>query len=119
ISSQHAINEDLKIGLNANFTYAKNELLKVFETSATYNNPNRRQTGRPLGTQFGYEAMGLFQLDDFDASGNLKSGIASQPWGKVAPGDIRYADLSGDGKIDEQDITVIGNPVIAPGILYG
>lgn len=119
ISSQHAINEDLKIGLNANFTYAKNELLKVFETSATYNNPNRRQTGRPLGTQFGYEAMGLFQLDDFDASGNLKPGIAAQPWGKVAPGDIRYADLSGDGKIDEQDITVIGNPVIAPGILYG
>src|SRR5690606_33744331 len=119
INSRKDLSRDLTVSLGVNFTYAKNKLLQVFETPVTYNNPNRRQTGRPLGTQFGYQAMGLFQVDDFDDDGSLKTGIATQPWGTVRPGDIRYADMNDDGKIDENDLTVIGDPVAAPRIIYG
>lgn len=119
VNSRYSIAKNLIVSLTGNLTYAKNKLLQVFETPVTYNNPNRRQTGRPLGTQFGYKAAGLFQADDFNSDNSLKAGIATQPWGRVFPGDIRYQDMNDDGKIDENDLTVIGNPVAAPGIIYG
>lgn len=119
LRTHHAFSDDLTVSLGGNLTYAKNKLLQVFETDVTYNNPNRRITGRSLGTQFGYQALGYFQLDDFDADGNLNSGIAVQPWGAVQPGDIRYADTDGNGKIDENDIVPIGYPNGAPQLLYG
>ncbi len=111
--------KDLKISVSGNLTYAKNKVLQTFETAATYNNPNRRRTGRPLGTQFGYKAIGYFQLDDFDENGALKPGIAVQSWGRVQPGDIRYDDMNGDGKINVDDHTVIGDPSSSPRIIYG
>lgn len=119
ISSFYQVSDDLQVSLNANMTYAKNKVLQIFETPTTYNNPNRRVTGRPLGTQFGFQSLGYFQESDFDGAGNLKSGIATQPWGAVQPGDIRYADLNGDGQINDNDLTVIGDPTAAPRIMYG
>lgn len=119
LSSIHQFSKDLQVSFGANLTYAKNKLLQIFETSSTYDNPNRRRTGRPLGTQYGYHALGYFEQSDFDGSGNLKQGIAIQPWGKVEPGDIRYEDLNKDGKINNDDLTVIGDPSAVPGIIYG
>ncbi|WP_185213144.1 SusC/RagA family TonB-linked outer membrane protein [Sphingobacterium mizutaii] len=118
-SSSYRFSDDLRVSLGANLTYAKNKLIQVFETPTTFNNPNRRRTGRPLGTQFGYNALGYFQQSDFDGSGNLKPGIALQPWGAVQPGDIRYQDINSDGKINDDDITVIGDPTASPQIIFG
>lgn len=118
IGTTHRFNKDLSVSLSGNITYAHNKLLQVYETSATYDNPNRRVTGRPLGTLFGFQAMGYFTPADFDAAGNLKPGIATQPWGQVHPGDIRYKDVNGDGQIDNNDIVPIGNSA-NPEIVYG
>lgn len=111
--------KDLRLQLNGTFTYAKNTLLQTFENSVTYNNPNRRRTGRPLGTQFGYNSLGFFKPEDFDSDGNLNPGIATQPWGAVKPGDIRYEDVNNDGKIDVNDEVAIGDPNQSPRIIYG
>ncbi len=119
LSSVYRVSGDLQLSLGATMTYAKNKVLQVFETPTTYNNPNRRVTGRPLGTQFGFRSLGYFQESDFDHAGNLKPGIAVQPWGAVKPGDIRYEDINGDGRINDNDITVIGDPNAVPGIIYG
>ncbi len=84
-------------------------MLDVFETDATYKNPNRRITGRPYNTQFGYNALGYFTADDFNPDGTLKAGIATQKFNsKLYPGDIRYEDVSGpDGKPDGGAITYL------------
>ena len=119
IRSQHRFSGDLQVSLGGNFTYAKNKLLQVFETAVTYQNPNRRLTGRSLGTQFGFKSLGYFQENDFEGNGDLKQGIAIQPWGKVQPGDIRYEDLNGDGQINDNDLTAIGDPSSSPRIIYG
>ncbi len=119
VGSLYNVSDDLSVSLHANLTYAKNKLLQVFESPVTYNNPNRRITGRPLGTQFGYESLGFFKESDFEADGTLKSDIAKQPWGTVQPGDIRYRDMNNDGQINDDDLTVIGDPNAAPRIVYG
>ena len=129
LGTSHQIGKDFRVSLNVNFLYAKNNQIEVFETQSQRLNPNRSRTGRPLGTPFGYHAIGYFTTDDFNADGSLKAGIPTQPWGAVRPGDLRYADLAGapgpdgrpsapDGKIDVNDQTVIGF-ANTPQIVYG
>jgi len=127
-TNQHFSN-GIKFNTSLVFSYAKNTLIQTFENSSTYNNPNRRLTGRALGTQFGLKAVGLYQQSDFNPDGSLKAGEPVPTFGPVAPGDIKYADLAGppgpdgkptppDGKIDVNDNTVIGYPLF-PQITFG
>jgi TonB-linked SusC/RagA family outer membrane protein len=123
LTSAGNITKDLRFDVKGTFTFARNKLLKVYENSATYNNPNRRQTGRPLGTQFGLKATGYYSANDFNPNGTLKPGEPVPSYGPVQPGDLKYADLSGpngkpDGVIDANDITVVGKPS-TPEILFG
>lgn len=124
LGTKHTFSNGLQLDVSGNFTYAQNKLLQVFETDATYNNPNRRQTGRSYGTQFGLKALGYFKPSDFNSDGSLKAEVASIPDAPVQPGDIRYADLSGsdgkpDGIIDDNDQTVIGRPNGTPQMIFG
>ena len=124
LGTAHTFSNGLKLEVNGNFTYAQNKLLQVFESDATFNNPNRRRTGRANGTQFGLKALGYFKPDDFNADGTLKPGIASLANAPVKPGDLKYADLSGpdgkaDGIIDDNDETVIGRPNGVPQMIFG
>jgi TonB-linked SusC/RagA family outer membrane protein len=123
LTSQKTFRNGLRLDIKGTFTYAQNKLLKVYENSATYNNPNRRLTGRPLGEQFGLKALGYYKTTDFDANGVLLTSLPQPTYGTVHPGDIEYADLSGpgnkpDGKIDANDNTHIGPPS-TPEIIYG
>jgi len=123
LTSAGNITKDLRYDVKGTFTFARNKLLKVYENSATYNNPNRRQTGRPLNTQFGLKATGYYSAADFNPDGSLKSGEPVPSFGPVQPGDLKYADLSGpnnkpDGVIDANDITVVGKPSV-PEIMFG
>lgn len=123
LQSGHSFSNGLRLDVRGTFTFARNKLLQVYENSATANNPNRRQTGRPIGTPFGYQALGYFKASDFNTDGSLKAGVPVPSFGPVKPGDIQYADLSGpngvpDGKIDANDQTVIGHPQ-TPEIIYG
>lgn len=120
INSALHITKDLRVSLSVNATYAKNRYEQIYELPATYNNPNRRQTGRSIGTQFGYHAIGLFQQsDDKDGNGVIDgSEYGVTQFGTLRPGDIRYEDVNGDKKIDANDQKVIGNPA-TPQFIYG
>ena len=104
IGTRHRFANGLQFSANGTFSYNTNKLTQVFETAATFNNPNRRITGRPYGTQFGYHAVGLFTAASaaaFNAAGNKQ-------FGTVRAGDIQYQDQNGDGKIDVNDLVPIG-----------
>lgn len=126
IGSQKRFSNGLQLGINGNFSYAKNKLIQVYETPTTKNSPNRSRTGRPFQTQFGYHSLGLFTTaDDKNGDGIIDAadGYNVAQFGALHPGDIKYADISGpdgkpDGKIDSYDETVIGDPTI-PAIMYG
>ncbi|GAB2982428.1 TonB-dependent receptor [Mucilaginibacter puniceus] len=125
--TQHRFSNGLQLTLNGNFTYANNKLLQVYESAATFDNPNRRRTGRQNGAQFGYKSLGLFHLsDDKNGDGVIDAADGyniTTTWGTIRPGNVRYEDISGpngvpDGKIDINDETFIGyNP--QPLITYG
>ena len=121
LNASNQFTKDFSAGLQVNFTYAKNKIVEIFETPATYNNPYRRQTGRPLGQKFGYKALGYFQLsDDLNGNGIIDSDEynVKQPWGTVHPGDLKYQDTNKDGSITEDDMVPIGLSNI-PQIVYG
>jgi TonB-linked SusC/RagA family outer membrane protein len=119
LGSRYRFTRNLQASFKASATYAKNTALQIFESAATYNNPNRRQTGRDIGTQFGYHALGFFLPSDFDSSGKLLAGIPTPPNNaKVYPGELRYQDTNGDGKLDVNDYVPIGKPAI-PQLIYG
>lgn len=101
------------INLNAafNFTYARNKLIQTFENEATYNNPNRRRTGRAYQTRFGYRALGYFQSEE-----EIENW--AQQFGELVPGDIKYEDINGDGKITPDDEVEIGKPLL-PQLIFG
>jgi TonB-linked SusC/RagA family outer membrane protein len=118
VSSYKNFSNGVRLDVKGTFTFARNKLLQVYENSATYDNPNRRQTGRPNGTQFGLQAIGYYKASDFNSSGALNQGLPTPTFGPVQVGDIKYADLNHDGKIDDNDITHIGHPN-TPEIIYG
>ena len=121
LGTAHTFRNGLQLGANGNFSYAKNKLLQVFETAATRTNPNRSRTGKSLNTPFGYQSLGLFHTgDDKNGDGiiNSQDGYNVTQFGTLHPGDVKYADLNGDGKIDASDETVVGYPEY-PRITYG
>jgi TonB-linked SusC/RagA family outer membrane protein len=71
--------------------------------------------GYPISQFFGNKWAGVYQYADFNQLANgtyvLKPGVPTYPniTGQVQPGDAKYADLNGDGVIDENDRTIIGS----------
>ncbi|GAA0540350.1 TonB-dependent receptor [Chitinophaga japonensis] len=58
------------------------------------------QVGQPLGTFFGFAAEGVFRDKEEVAA-------SAQPTAK--PGDIRFRDVNGDKKINDDDRVLLGN----------
>lgn len=109
---------DLNISVNANGSYMKNNVTYVaadtnfisgdagFQTMGAI---TRTQVGHPYNAFFGYKAAGIFQnWAEIDAYRD-KNGALIQPNAK--PGDVRWLDLNGDGKItsDNLDRTFLGS----------
>ncbi|MGQ7857472.1 SusC/RagA family TonB-linked outer membrane protein [Pedobacter sp. WC2501] len=61
----------------------------------------RTVNNRPIGEFFGYRVEGVFQTQ---AEASAYTGNSFQP------GDFKYADIDGNGTIDERDRVVLGNP---------
>lgn len=80
----------------------------TWETHFNSQFPYISQVGKPTGMMYGFIYEGTYKPEDFDANGNLKSGIPAYKGNKMQPGDLKYRDLNGDGKIDDYDRTIIG-----------
>jgi TonB-linked SusC/RagA family outer membrane protein len=114
------LNNDWFISVQANVTYAKNEILEQDEEAAkkgTY----RSIVGRSVGQLEGLVAERLFTEEDFIdvANGILAPGVPTQSYvARLRPGDIKYKDLNADGVIDALDVTAIGGTE-DPRLVYG
>jgi TonB-linked SusC/RagA family outer membrane protein len=124
-------NQGVELGLNAeilngpvqwsvggNFTLNRNKLVSLGSDNFVWNGSsiemlrsplNAFIIGQPINVFYGYRTNGVIQ--------NAGEATASGLTGDMAkPGELRYVDLNGDGKVDENDRTIIGNP--NPKFLY-
>lgn len=101
---------DFVLNVGGNFTFNRNEIKEQLEEPRAYQ--NLVQTGHSLGQVYGLVAEGFFK-DEEDVQNSYE-----QKFSNVRPGDIKYKDVNGDQKIDENDITAIGYSSLAPEIYY-
>lgn len=92
-----------------NFTWTRNKVIE--DDLPAYKYPWMERKGRKVGQTFGYIALGLFESEKEIENSPLQNG-------DVRPGDIKFKDINGDGKIDSYDMTPIGYGSI-PEIVYG
>lgn len=95
----------------ANFTYATSKYL--FYEEPDYQYPWLYRTGYPINISRGYIAERLF-IDEKDVYNSPEQQLG----GEVMPGDIKYLDVNGDGKITSLDRVPIGQPTV-PEINFG
>ncbi|MEO2061902.1 MAG: TonB-dependent receptor [Christiangramia sp.] len=111
---------DLSYSANFNISDVRNKVVDLGGTEPTVGD-RIRMVGEPLDAFYGLVAERLAQEDDFSynpATSSFEADfphISSDP---VAPGDIIYKDLNGDGEITlEGDRKVIGSHI--PRYTYG
>lgn len=106
------INDDFTYSISGNLTTLKNEVKSVYvDGFQVFDGPSILTAGAPIGSFYGYEVEGVYQ-SYADILNSAPSAI-----GDYAPGDLKYKDVNGDGKITTDDRTIIGNP--SPDIMYG
>lgn len=79
-------------------------------TILKYNNPDKKLSdyyeGQKVGEIWGFETAGFFKSADDIASSAKQTLYKASTSGQYLPGDIKFADLNGDGVIDNGDNTV-------------
>jgi TonB-linked SusC/RagA family outer membrane protein len=90
--------------VKANFTYATNVIEFQDEVKRTFSYQYR--TGQRVGQFFGLVAEGLYNT--WAEVNDPSRPISIWNNNKIQPGDIRYKDVNGDGKIDADDAVPIG-----------
>jgi len=133
---------DFKYSVTGTMGYNKNEVIEIDnEEGIIHGNGGqdggalwqgfsecyRAQEGFPIGYFWGYESYGVApnqeELDKYVAeiyaNGEAASEnyMPSKKFSRMKPGDIMFKDLNKDGKINEEDKTMIGNP--NPKFIYG
>lgn len=109
------------IGLNT--AYNKNTMTHIGNeegvlpgaTWAVAGMVTRAEIGLPIAYFWGYKTDGIFQNRNEIFQHINSSGNPLQPNAK--PGDVRFVDVNGDGVINPNDRTLIGNPT--PDVTFG
>lgn len=134
--------DDYTLGFNGNFSLNRNKVLNMGGASTIYSRGAERsyithvtQEGYPVGMFYGFKVKGMVRQSDManiaEDNRNYNPSTKSFPQGYVlkgpprslastnplAPGDLYFEDVNGDGVVDDNDKTVIGTPY--PKFTYG
>jgi TonB-linked SusC/RagA family outer membrane protein len=106
------VNDDFGYSISGNLTTLKNEVKSVYlDGFQVFEGPSILTAGSPIGSFYGYTVEGVYQSYS-DVLSSTPSSL-----GDYGPGDLKYKDMNGDGKITPDDRTIIGNPT--PDFMYG
>ena len=115
---------DLSYQISGNASFIQNEVTRLnapFLETRRYGRPNeeiaRIFPNEPLSPFYGWIADGLYQNASEISSDPSIANDPRNEAGLIQPGDVRFVDQNGDGLIDENDRTIIGDP--NPDIVYG
>ena len=121
------VGKDFVYGVTFNFSHNKNEVTRLANSEGIIHGGSnaiaqntaelyRLQVGYPIGYFWGYAMEGIIQneadLQDYinrNCSGDKKNSLQGE---SLQPGDVKFVDVNGNGKIDtgDADKTMIGDP---------
>ncbi len=118
LSYNGKVGKDFAYTVSGSYAYNKNVVNNIptsdgiihgSTNSLFVNGPEffRASTGNPIGYFWGYKTAGVFQ-NEVEVQAWTNNGKVLQP--TAHPGDLKYMDLNGDGKISADDKTNIGDP---------
>lgn len=116
--------KEFRYSVSGNFSKINDKLISLPNNISTYGSspsvrgllsPIRTEVGHPLYSFYSVKTDGLFQSQDEINNYKSASGALVQPNAK--PGDIKFVDANGDGKIDDNDRQFIGSAY--PDFSYG
>ncbi|RKE55841.1 TonB-dependent receptor [Sphingobacterium detergens] len=96
------IGKELRVNANIGLSYNKTKIVKQATSFPIISSGTIKQVGGPFNEWWGYRAQGLITAGDVDNKIPMLAGQEA--------GDIKYVDINGDGVINENDRTTIGNP---------
>ncbi len=116
--------QDFSLSLSGNININRNKVLDMGGANTILSMGAERQyithiteQGSPIGMFYGFQVAGMVRESDIVdgvAQGIAPSAAQSNP---LKPGDLYFADINGDGMVNDADKTVIGNP--HPDFTYG
>ncbi|WP_018626215.1 SusC/RagA family TonB-linked outer membrane protein [Niabella aurantiaca] len=127
LGTKNIVRKDFSWSSDFNISFNRNRVLALSDgetdrkTTAAWNTLTSSvplyiaEVGKPIALFYGYIWEGNYQLSDFDQDNagayKLKAGLPSYGAANaIQPGNIRYKDTNGDGVINADDATVIGDP---------
>lgn len=123
-------NSFFKWDINSNFSMNRNKVVSIgYNSQYLSTNFGRTYVGDAWGSFYGYSVEKVFQspaeIASLDANAKKIQGQLGLPGAAAAvyqpnspqPGDLKFRDVNGDGIIDQNDQTIIGNP--NPKFIYG
>ncbi|PST82864.1 hypothetical protein C7T94_09520 [Pedobacter yulinensis] len=109
------LNGPFKLNIGANFSIMENKVIDMGQSNIVYGGVyinggdillnqalQVAKPGYPISSFWGYKTEGIYQTPEEVAAGPEAT--------TAKPGDIRFVDFNGDGKISDEDKTVIGKP---------
>lgn len=128
---------DFSWSMSANISVNRNKVLNMGGINDLYLTSERSvvshitRSGLPIGSFFGYFADGIISEQDYQniltdkanlvngkfPEGYKMAGPAVPDYASVRPGDVKWRDLTGDGRITDEDRGVLGDAF--PDFTYG
>jgi TonB-linked SusC/RagA family outer membrane protein len=117
----------LKYNVTGTFAYNKNKVIEVPSSDSIFHGPAnvlsqgtsemfRAEAGFPIGYFWGFETDGVLQ-NDADVAAWIRPDNGQPYFRDAKPGDLKFVDQNQDGKIDDKDKVMIGNP--HPDFIFG
>ncbi|GAB4022903.1 TonB-dependent receptor [Spirosoma sp. KCTC 42546] len=111
---------DFRGNVSANVGITRNRVLSLATpTASIYAGQNadyggfditKTEVGQPIQSFYGWQVDGIFQSQAaINAANGIDGNDQTLYQDKAAPGDIKFKDLNGDGKIDANDRTYLGS----------
>ena len=127
LSWDDAVSRDFSYGFSATFSHNKNKVTRIANSEGIIHGPSnaiaqntaelyRIQVGYPIGYFWGFEMDGIIQNEqdlkeylDKNCGGDAANSLQGAD---IQPGDVKFVDVNGNGKIDKDDTdkTMIGDP---------
>lgn len=95
--------KNVMISFGGNIAYNKNKIVKLGGQTEIVDGKDIKRVGSPLNSIYGYKTDGLYQ-----SQADIDSWPTNDIQGTVRPGDLRYVDVSEDGKLTAADRIILG-----------